>query len=66
MGGATTRMSGVSQASPHVGGGAALYLSSHTSASPSRVETALKDAAKKPGTKSKDGRAVLLEYVGRF
>ena len=66
MGGATTRMSGVSQASPHVGGGAALYLSSHTSASPSRVETALKNAAKKPGTKSKDGRAILLEYVGRF
>jgi aqualysin 1 len=66
MGGGTTTMSGVSQASPHVGGGAALYLSSHTGASPSRVETALKDTAKKPGTKSKDGRAILLEYVGRF
>jgi aqualysin 1 len=66
MGGGTTTMSGVSQASPHVGGGAALYLSSHTGASPSRVETALKNAAKKPGTKSKDGRAILLEYVGRF
>jgi aqualysin 1 len=66
MGGGTTTMSGVSQASPHVGGGAALYLSSHAKASPSRVETALKDAAKKPGTKSKDGRAILLEYVGRF
>jgi subtilisin family serine protease len=66
MGGGTTTMRGVSQASPHVGGGAALYLSSHKSASPSRVETALKSAAKKPGTKSKDGRAILLEYVGRF
>ena len=66
MGGGTTTMSGVSQASPHVGGGAALYLSSHTSASPSRAETALKSAAKKPGTKSKDRRAILLEYVGRF
>jgi subtilisin family serine protease len=66
MGNGTTTMSGVSQASPHVGGGAALYLSSHKSASPSRVETALKRAAKKPGTKSKNGRAILLEYVGRF
>jgi aqualysin 1 len=66
MGGGTATMSGVSQASPHVGGGAALYLSSRTSASPSRVETALKTAAKKPGTKSKDGRVILLEYVGRF
>ena len=66
MGGGTATMSGVSQASPHVGGGAALYLSSRTSASPSRVETALKTAAKKPGTKSKDDRVILLEYVGRF
>ena len=66
MGSGTATMSGVSQAAPHVGGGAALYLSSRTAASPSRVETALKNAAKKPGTKSKDGRAVLLEYVGRF
>jgi aqualysin 1 len=60
MGGGTTTMSGVSQASPHVGGGAALYLSLHPSASPSRVETALKSVAKKPGTKSKDGRVILL------
>ena len=66
MGGGTATMSGVSQASPHVGGGAALYLASRTGASPSRVETTLKDAAKKPGTKSKNGRAILLEYVGRF
>jgi subtilisin family serine protease len=60
MGGGTTTMSGVSQASPHVGGGAAQHLSSHPSASPSRVETALKSAAKKPGTQSKDGRVILL------
>jgi subtilisin family serine protease len=66
LGGGTATMSGVSQASPHVGGGAALYLSSHANASPSRVEAALKNAAKKPGTKSKDRRAILLEYVGRF
>ncbi len=66
LGGGTATMSGVSQASPHVGGGAALYLSSRAAASPSRVETALKNAAKKPGTKSKDRRTILLEYVGRF
>lgn len=64
MGGGTTAMSGVSQASPHVGGGAALFLSSHTSVSPSHVETVLKSTAKKPGTKSKNGRAILLEHVG--
>jgi subtilisin family serine protease len=66
MGGGTTTMSGVSQAAPHVGGGAALFLSSHTSVSPSHVETALKIAAKKPDTKSKNGRAILLEHVGWF
>jgi subtilisin family serine protease len=66
MGGGTTTMSGVSQASPHVGGGAALFLSSHTNVSPSGVETALKSAAKRPGTKSKNGRAILLEHVGWF
>jgi subtilisin family serine protease len=66
MGGGATTMSGVSQASPHVGGGAAVFLSSHTSVSPSHVETVLKTAAKKPGTKSKNGRAILLEHVGRF
>ena len=66
MGGGTATMSGVSQASPHVGGGAALYLSSHANVSPSHVEAVLKSAAKKPGTKSKDGRAILLEHVGWF
>jgi subtilisin family serine protease len=66
MGGGTITMSGVSQASPHVGGGAALFLSSHPSVSPSGVETALKSSAKRPGTKSKNGRAILLEHVGWF
>lgn len=66
MGGGTTRMSGTSMASPHAGGGAALYLRSHTSASPSEVERKLKAAAKQPGTKSKDGQAILLENAGSF
>ena len=66
MGGGTTTMGGTSMAAPHVGGGAALYLSSHTGASSSTVEAALKSAATKPGTTSKDGRTILLEYVGGF
>ncbi len=66
MGGGTTRMSGTSMASPHAGGGAALYLRSHTSASPSEVERTLKATAKQPGTKSKDGQAILLENAGSF
>jgi serine protease len=66
MGGGTTTMSGTSMAAAHVGGGAALYLSSHRGASPSAVESALHKAAKKPNTKHKDARSLLLEDVGRF
>jgi subtilisin family serine protease len=65
-GGGTTTMSGTSMAAPHVGGGGALYLSSNTSASSSTTEIALKGAAKTPGTKSKNGDAIMLEYVGGF
>ena len=66
MGGGTTTMGGTSMAAPHVGGGAALYLSSHASASSSTVEDALKSVTTKPGTKSKDGRTILLENVSTF
>jgi aqualysin 1 len=65
-GGGTTTMSGTSMASPHTGGTGALYLSSHTGASPTTVESALKTAATTPGTKSKDGRAIKLLYAGTF
>ncbi|HYN85538.1 MAG TPA: S8 family serine peptidase, partial [Pyrinomonadaceae bacterium] len=65
-GGGTTTMSGTSMASPHVAGGAALYLSRNTGASPSQVESALRSAAVSTGTNSKDGRAITREYVGSF
>ena len=45
---------------------AALYLSSHSSASSSATEIALKDAATTPGTKSKSTESIRLEYVGGF
>jgi subtilisin family serine protease len=70
MGGGTTTMSGTSMAAPHVGGGAALYLSKNTSANPSAVEGALKDPLTSgtwsPGTWSEDDRSILLENVRRF
>ena len=65
-GGGTTTMSGTSMASPHVGGSGALYLSTHTSATPGGVEAALKTAAATPGTTGKGGAAIKLVNVGTF
>jgi subtilisin family serine protease len=65
-GGGTTTMRGTSQAAAHAGGGAALYLSSHASASPSTVESVLKQAAKRTTNKSKSGSPIVREYVGGF
>ena len=65
-GGGMTRMSGTSQAAPHVGGGAALYLSKNTAASPTRVEGALTSGAKTTANTSWDGTAIVREYVGGF
>jgi subtilisin family serine protease len=65
-GGGTTTMSGTSMASPHVGGGGALYLSTHTSDSPAAVEAALKSAATVTSNISKGGETITREYVRDF
>ncbi len=65
-GGGTTTETGTSMASPHVAGGAALYLSSHRNASPTTVESALKKDATRPGKTSKDGSAIKLLNVGSY
>ena len=64
--GGTTTMSGTSMASPHVAGGGALYLSSHSLESPAVVENVIKTTAATPGTASKDGRQIRRLYVGGF
>jgi subtilisin family serine protease len=66
MGGGTTTMSGTSMAAPHVGGGAALYLSKNISANPSAVEGALTSGVTRLATLSKDGRSILREKVSGF
>jgi subtilisin family serine protease len=64
--GSYATLSGTSMATPHVVGGAALYLSSHTTAGPGAVETALRGTATTTSKKSKDGRTIIREYVGGF
>ncbi|MGH3760775.1 S8 family serine peptidase [Actinophytocola sp.] len=44
---ATNTISGTSMATPHVAGGAALYLGAHPDATPAQVQTALTDFASK-------------------
>jgi subtilisin family serine protease len=65
-GGGTTTMSGTSMAAPHVGGGAALYLSKNTAASPTTVEGALTSGATITANTSKDGATIVREYVRGF
>ncbi len=64
--GGTATKSGTSMAAPHVGGGAALYLSRNTGASPSAVEDALTSGATRTANKSKDGATIIREYVKAF
>ncbi len=64
--GSYATLSGTSMATPHVAGGAALYLSSHPGASPGDVEDALRNAATTTTNASKNGRTIIREYVGGF
>jgi subtilisin family serine protease len=57
-GGGTATKSGTSMASAHVGGGATLYLSSHTSARPTIIESALKTDATSTGMTSEGGTEI--------
>ena len=66
IGGGTLALSGTSMASAHVAGAAALFLSSHPTATPAQVERAIKDNAVKTNTHSKDGRAIARLDVGGF
>lgn len=65
-GGGTTKMSGTSMASAHVGGTGALYLSSNKEATPTTVEKNLRSDSKILRKKSKDGRRIRLVYAGRY
>jgi aqualysin 1 len=60
LGGGTTTESGTSMAAPHVGGTAALYLSSNQGVLPAAVERTLKEDSRRTGSKSKDGRWIQL------
>jgi len=66
IGGGTLVLSGTSMASPHVAGAAALFLSSHPTATPAQVENAIKASAVQTNTLSKDGRVITRLNVGGF
>ena len=65
-GGGTKTMSGTSMAAPHVGGAAALFLSSHGEAKPAGVERRLKMDSTFTRTKSKNGDWIRLVDAGGY
>jgi subtilisin family serine protease len=66
LGGGFAASNGTSYSAPHVAGTAALYLSTHPTATPAEVETALKSNAYYPGFVSKDGRPVKIVNAAHF
>jgi aqualysin 1 len=64
--GGTTTMSGTSMASPHGGGGGALYLSTNPTAGPVGVEAALRGAATSTANMSKGGMTISRLNVSGF
>jgi subtilisin family serine protease len=66
MGGGVTTKAGTSMSAAHVGGGAALYLSSRPSTSPASVESALTRDATRTRTESEDGTAIRLLDVSTY
>jgi aqualysin 1 len=64
--GGTTTMSGTSMASPHGGGGGALYLSTNPTAGPVGVEAALRGPATSTANMSKGGMTISRLNVGGF
>jgi aqualysin 1 len=64
--GGTRTFSGTSLASPHVGGTAALFLSTHAQAAPAGVERRLKMDSTRTNTKSKNGALIRLVDASEY
>jgi subtilisin family serine protease len=65
-GGETANKSGTSMATPHVGGTAALYLSTHAGAAPAAVERRLTMDSTRTNTKSKNGALIRLVDASEY
>jgi subtilisin family serine protease len=65
-GGGTRTFSGTSLASPHVGGAAALFLSTHAQAAPAGVERRLKMDSTRTDTRSKNGALIRLVDASEY
>jgi subtilisin family serine protease len=65
-GGGYATLSGTSMASPHATGTAALYLSTHPTATPSQVEAQMKLDNGGLSKNSKDGSGDPIVYAGKY